>query len=117
MPGEDQDNREDRRAQGYSKEGKVSETQAFKALAKRLSGDVDVQNSSDGQGRAGGSRDRSEKRAKSSIEISKIISERYSAYIEGIPDKLRDLMLLDYMITLPDHFDASSGLVLKPNAK
>ena len=67
--------------------------------------------------RAGGSRDRSEKRTKSTIEISQIISERYSAYIEGIPDKLRDLMLLDYMITLPDHFDASSGLVLKPNAK
>jgi len=95
----------------------MSETEAFRALAIWLSRDEDVQNSSAGQGRAGGSRDHSKKRTKSSIEISKIISERYSAYIEGIPDKLRDLMLLDYMITLPDHFDASSGLVLKPNAK
>ena len=77
----------------------MSETEAFRALAIGLS------------------RDRSKKTMKSSIEISKIISERYSAYIEGIPDKLRGPMLLDYMSTLPDHFDASSGLVLKPNAK
>jgi len=100
----------------------MSETEAFRALAIWLSMDEDpystnVQNSSVGQGRASGSKDRSKKSMKSSIEISKIISERYSAYIEGIPDHLRDQMLLDYMITLPDHFDASSGLVLKPNAK
>lgn len=91
--GGEQDNQKDEGASDHSNEGMISETEAFRALAVWLSIDEDIQNSSVGQGRASGSKDRSKKSMKSSIDISKVISERYLAYIEGIPDHLRDQML------------------------